>query len=427
MRDVHEAARAIRDGLASSRELVEACLRRYDEREPAVHAFAWLDRDRALRLAGEADRHARTGAPLGPLHGVPIGVKDIYDTRGIPTECGSPLHRGRVPDRSAAVVDALEAAGAIVIGKTVTTELAFYQPGPTRNPYDPARTPGGSSQGSAAAVAAGMIPGAIGSQTNGSVIRPAAFCGVVGMKPTYGRISLENVMPFAPTLDHAGTLTRSVEGGALLCAAIAREPLERWWAGPPATAPRLAAIRTKDWEHASEPARARFQEVVDELASAGRPIEWPAPPDGLDEATSVLRTIMARESVATIGAAIARDPSRASDVAKALVAEGEAIPEATYRDALRQRDRVIVAFTEWAAPYDAILTLPATGEAPSAETTGDPRFCSRWSLTGAPAVTIPTGRGPAGLPLGLQLVAAPGDDRRVLAAGAWAEAIVGAW
>jgi Asp-tRNA(Asn)/Glu-tRNA(Gln) amidotransferase A subunit family amidase len=281
--------------------------------------------------------------------------------------------------------------------------------------------------GSAAAVAAGIVPAAIGSQTNGSVIRPAAFCGVVGFKPTYARIPLDGVMPFAPTLDHAGTFTRTVNGAALLCAALAREPLDRWWSGDVSAPPRFAAIRTKDWERASPAARERFQQAVDALAAAGDPIEWPALPIGIDEAVPVLRTIMARESVGTIGTAIARIPSLASEVAKALVAEGEAIPESTYRDALIQRDRLVAEFAGWADRYDAVLTLPALGEAPTPETTGDPVFCSRWTLVGAPAITIPAGRGPSGLPLGLQLVAAPGDDRRLLGAATWAEHVLREW
>ena len=427
LEDLPAAARAVRGGLTTSRALVEACLRRYDEREPTVHAFAWLDRERAVRLADAADAKPREGAALGLLHGVPIGVKDIFDTAGIPTENGSPLYKGRVPERSAAAVEALEAAGAIVVGKTVTTELAFFHPGPTRNPHDPSRTPGGSSMGSAAAVAAGMIPGAVGSQTNGSVIRPAAFCGVVGAKPTYGRLSLDRVMPFAPTLDHAGTFAHTVEGAAWLCAAIARAPIDAWWAGASEAPPRFAAIRTKHWDGASDAMRERFQRAIDALAAAGRAIEWPAPPPAVDDAVPLLRTIMARESVGTIGAAIARDPAKASDVAKALVAEGEAIPDAAYRAALSERDRLIATFDAWASPYDAVLTLAAKDEAPTPETTGDPIFCSRWSLTGAPAITIPMGRGPAGLPLGLQLVGAPGEDRRLFAAAAWAERIVSGW
>jgi Asp-tRNA(Asn)/Glu-tRNA(Gln) amidotransferase A subunit family amidase len=427
LEDLPAAARAIRQRLTTSRALVAAALERYDAREPEVHAFAWLDRERALRLADAADEAVGSSAAVGPLHGVPVGVKDIFDTAGIPTENGSPLFRGRVPSRNAVSVDALEAAGAIVIGKTVTTELAFFHPGPTTNPHDASRTPGGSSMGSAAAVAAGMIPGAIGTQTNGSVIRPAAFCGVVGVKPTYGRLPTLGAMTFAPTLDHVGTFTKTVEGGAWLCAALSRTGLEAWWAGAPSPPPRFVAIRTRDWEAAGGPMRTRFQLAIDALAAAGRPIEWPPLPDGLDDAVPVLRTIMARESVATIGAAIARDPARASSVARDLVAEGERIPDATYRAALRERDRLIKAFTAWAAPYDAVLALPAKGEAPTPETTGDPIFCTRWTLVGAPAITIPIGRGPSGLPLGLQLVGAPGADRRLFGAAAWAEKLVSGW
>jgi Asp-tRNA(Asn)/Glu-tRNA(Gln) amidotransferase A subunit family amidase len=234
-------------------------------------------------------------------------------------------------------------------------------------------------------------------------------------------------MPFAPTLDHAGTFTRTVAGAALLAAVLAREPLDRWWSGDATDPPRFAAIRTRDWERASPAARERFQQTVDALAAAGNAIEWPALPTGIDEAVPVLRTIMARESVGTIGEAIRRDPSLASDVAKALVVEGEGIPEPVYRDALVDRDRLIADFDGWAEPYDAVLTLPALGEAPAPETTGDPVFCSRWTLLGAPAITIPVGRGPSGLPLGLQLVAPPGDDRRLLGTAAWAEHTLREW
>jgi Asp-tRNA(Asn)/Glu-tRNA(Gln) amidotransferase A subunit family amidase len=427
LEDLPAAARAIRQRVTTSRALTEAALARYDDLEPRVHAFAWLDRERALRLADSADEVVRSGAAVGPLHGVPVGVKDIFDTAGIPTENGSPLFRGRIPSRNAAAVDALEAAGAIVIGKTVTTELAFFHPGPTTNPHDASRTPGGSSMGSAAAIAAGMIPGAIGTQTNGSVIRPAAFCGVVGVKPTFGRLPVEGAMTFAPTLDHVGTFTRTVEGAAWLCAAVAGTGLEDWWAAVPSTPLRFAAIRTRDWEGASGPMRTRFQQAIDALAAAGRAIEWPPLPDGLDDAVPVLRTIMARECVATVGAAIALDPAQASAVVRDLVAEGERIPDAAYRAALRERERLIAGFAAWAGPYDAVLTLPAKGEAPTPETTGDPIFCTRWTLVGAPAVTIPIGRGPSGLPLGLQLVGAPGDDRRLLRAAAWAEKVVSGW
>lgn len=427
LEDLAAAARAVRQGLTTSRALVEASLKRYDEQEPTVHAFAWLDPRRALRLADAADEATRAGGELGLLHGVPIGIKDIFDTAGVPTENGSALFAGRVPDRNAAVVDALERAGAIALGKTVTAELAFYYPGPTRNPHDPTRTPGGSSMGSAAGVAAGIVPAAVGSQTNGSIIRPAAFCGVVGSKPTYGRLSREGVMAFAPTLDHVGGFARTVESVAWLTAALAGEPLERWWSGPAPSAPRFAAVRTTDWDRASEPMQARFERAVDALASAGRAVEWPVLPARLDDGAGVLATIMRVEGARSLVPSVREEPEKVSLVARRFLAEGERIPEADYRRALAERERLIGAFASWAAPYDAILTPPATGEAPGPETTGDPIFCTRWTLVGAPAVTIPIGRGPSGLPLGLQLVGAPGDDARLFGAAAWAEKIVSGW
>ena len=421
--DLPAAARAVANGLVTSRALVEAALRRHGEIEPTLRAFAWLDAERALRLADAADAAPRDGR-RGTLHGVPVGVKDIIDTAGIPTERGSAVFAGRVPDRDAALVANLQAAGAIVLGKTVTAELAYFHPGPTTNPFDPSRTPGGSSMGSAAAVAAGVVPAAVGTQTNGSIIRPAAYCGVAGMKATHGRVPVEGVFPFAPTLDHPGPLARTVEGCAWLLAAITGEPLERWWA-PSDRAPRFAALRTSEWDAAEDAMQARFQADVDHIATLGGPVEWPDPPAGLDDGPAVLQTIMAYESVRTVAAAIAGRESKVSGVALELFARGAKIPEREYRAALAERDRLIAEFDRWVAPYDAILTPPAVGEAPSRETTGSPRFCSRWSLLGVPAVTIPTGRGPHGMPLGLQLVGAPGDDQRVITAAAWVEARIG--
>ncbi len=350
-------------------------------------------------------------------------MKDIFDTAGIPTENGSAIFAGRVPDRSAAAVRAAEAAGAIVLGKTVTAELAFMTPGPTLNPWDLRRTPGGSSMGSAAAVAVGVVTAAIGSQTNGSIIRPAAFCGVVGYKPTVGRISLDGAFEFAHTLDHAGVLARSVRSAGLFAAILAGDS-ERVPHADESHVPRFAALRTSEWEHASDPMKERFQADLDLLAIDGGPVEWPAPPDGLDDAPEILRTVMYYEGARAVLPRIARRPELVSAFARERLGEGARISDLAYRLAMRQRDALIATFADWAAPYDAILTPPTTGEAPAADTTGDPRFCSRWSLLGAPAVTIPTGLGPTGLPLGLQLVASPGDDARLLRAAMWAEVVL---
>ncbi|MGH2492795.1 MAG: amidase [Candidatus Limnocylindria bacterium] len=421
--DLVGLAEALEAGALTSRALVERAVRRYAETEPQIHAFAWLDARRAHRLAAASDERRRSSGAAGPLEGIPIGVKDIFDTAGIPTENGSALFAGRVPDRTCVAVQAAEAAGAIVLGKTVTAELAFMTPNQTLNPWDPSRTPGGSSMGSAAAVAAGVVPAAIGSQTNGSVIRPAAFCGVVGFKPTVGRIPNEGVFEFSRTLDHVGVFARSVRSAGLLAAILAGETERAPHADHDQT-PRFAALRTSEWEHASDDMRERFQADVDALALVGGPVEWPKPPAGLDDAPRILRTVMLYEAGQAVLPKVARRPEIVSAFAREQLAEGARIDHRVYAEALAARDRLVAAFLDWASGYDAILTPPAIGEAPTPETTGDPRFCSRWSLVGAPAITIPTGLGPKRLPLGLQLVGAPGDDERLLAAAAWAEAML---
>lgn len=389
--------------------MIEPYLRRIEEREPSLHAFAWLDLERARRLAAAAHP--------GPLQGVPVGVKDIIDTAGIPTECGSALFGGRVPDRSAAVVERLEAAGAVIVGKTVTAELAYFTPGPTRNPWNLERTPGGSSMGSAAAVAAGMLELAVGTQTNGSVIRPAAFCGVVGYKPSAGLIPRDGVLTFSETLDQVGGFARSVADAARLCGVLAATGL----APEPVARPRLAVLLTAEWKECEPAARERFEADLERLGDAAGGVERPAPPDGFEAAAGLHRTIMAAEAARALGPAVSRAPELVSRRLRDLLEEGSRIPEAEYAAALAARRDLIERFAGWAAPYDALLSPPVLGEAPGLESTGDPRLCTRWTLLGAPALALPTGRGPAGLPLGLQLTAAPGADRRLLGVAAWAE------
>jgi len=396
---------------------VEESIRRYGETEPRIHAFVRYDAEPSLLMDAALEATAATGA----LVRIPIAVKDIFDTAGSPTERGSALYAGRIAESDAEVVRNLRAAGAIIVGKTVTAELAMAHPGPTRNPWDLSRTSGGSSMGSAAAVAAGVVPFAIGSQTNGSVIRPAAFCGIVGFKPSFGRLSREGMFVTSDTLDQVGGFARSVQKVAALVAAMAGEPVERWWSDD-RTPPTLAALRTGEWEHADVAAQERFQADVDRLAAAGGPIAWPNPPDGLDDAQRVLQTIMYFEEARAMESDLRGREMLVSEIARRHLAEGTAISEETYRDALRARARLAEAFATWATAYDAVLTPAAVGEAPTPETTGDPRFCTRWSLIGAPAIVIPSGLGPNRLPLGLQLVAAPGDDRRLIAAAAWCEA-----
>lgn len=396
---------------------VEASVRRFGETEPRLHAFVHFDAENSLLLDAALIATHATGA----LMRVPIGVKDIFDTAGAPTERGSALYAGRIAESDAEVVRNLRAAGAIIVGKTVTAELAMAHPGPTRNPWDLSRTSGGSSMGSAAAVAAGVVPLAVGSQTNGSVIRPAAFCGVVGFKPSFGRLSREGMFVTSETLDQVGGFARSVREVASLAAGMAGEPVGRWWSDD-ATPPKMAALRTGEWEHADDATQKRFQADVDRLAAAGYPIAWPAPPPGLDDAQRVLRTIMLYEEARAMARDLSGREDLVSEIVRGHLADGAAISADAYREALQARERMVEAFASWATPYDAILTPATVGEAPTPETTGDPRFCTGWSLLGAPAVVIPSGLGPSRLPLGLQLVGAPGDDRRLLAAAAWCEA-----
>jgi len=419
-----EAVNKIAAGEITSADLTRSCLERIAQLENDVAAFAWLDAARAIDCAEGADARQRAGAALGALHGMPIGVKDILPTRGIPTGRGSPIFRGDVPAASADVVERLEAAGAFVLGKTVTAEFAFLTPGATRNPWSTLHTPGGSSSGSAAAVAAGFCPGALGTQTNGSMIRPAAFCGVVGYKPTQGFIRFDGVHHFSHTLDQVGVFARSVADCAWLAAALADE------SGTIPTAPasldrlpKLAAVRTPVWDRATEAQQIRFATDIATLREAGA-LVWEAElPARFGAAHAAQRRIMYREAADEF-AELSR--ARADDLSpglRAALAEGARVSDAELAEALAVRDELTQSLDAFFEDFDAIITPPATGEAPlGIDTTGDPVFCTIWTLTQVPALCIPTGFGPAGLPLGLQITTARGRDGVALTVAAWCEA-----
>src|SRR5712664_1484880 len=281
-----DAARKIRDGLLTSEELVSACLERIRATEPSVQAWTFLDEGHALAQARAADERKRSGEPIGALHGVPVGLKDIIDTADMPTENGTVLHKGRTPRDDAAVVKALRAAGAVILGKTVTTECAYFAPGKTRNPHNPEHTPGGSSSGSAAAVAAGMVPLALGSQTAGSVIRPGAFCGVYAFKPTHGLIPRTGVLQLSRTLDHIGLFARSIEDVALLMEQLigydegdpdtrprARIPFREVSREEPPLEPMLAFVKTPHWERADADTKEAFSELLETLGDRAEELE----------------------------------------------------------------------------------------------------------------------------------------------------------
>ena len=431
------AAAAVRNGELSSEALVRSCLERISALEGTIGAWTHLDADYALEQARQADRRRGAGTALGPLHGVPVGIKDIFDTRDMPTENGTPLSAGRAPGEDATVVALLREAGAVIMGKTVTTELAVYAPGKTRNPHNPAHTPGGSSSGSAAAVAAGMVPLAVGSQTNGSVIRPAAYCGVYGFKPSHGRISRHKVLAQSPPLDTVGVFARSVEDLALIADGVMayddRDPAMRPASRPqlsniaiqePPLPPVLAFVKSPVWDQAEDGTRAAFAELTGLLGEACDEVDLPEVFDG---AVGWHRSIMYADLAKSFAALYARGKDQLSDILRGMIEEGQGILAMDYNAAVDWTHVLNAGLEEIFERYDAILTPATTGEAPAGlEATGSPIFCTLWTLCGLPAVSLPLLEGASGLPLGVQLVGRRGDDARLLrSARALAERIQG--
>ena len=424
-----DAARTIADGAITAEQLLEACLERVREADPQVQAWAHLDAEHARAQARARDEERREGRAIGPLHGVPVGIKDIIDTHDLPTEDGTPLHAGRAPDRDATVVARLRAAGAVIMGKTVTTELAYYHPGKTRNPHNPEHTPGGSSSGSAAAVAAGMVPLALGSQTNGSVIRPAAFCGVYGFKPTHGLIPRGGILRLSRALDQVGFFARSLEDVALLAEQLAGadelDPDTRPRARPrfvataaeePPLEPRIAFVRGPTWERVEQETAQAFEELCDSLGEAVRPLDVPLPAEVL----AWHGTLMAAEMAASLDAEWERGREQLSEPLRALLERGRAVPALEYQRALARIPLLNAQFAEVFDRVDAILTPSAPGTAPKGlGSTGDPSFCSLWTLCGMPALNLPLMQGTNGLPLGVQLVGRRENDARLLRTARW--------
>jgi Asp-tRNA(Asn)/Glu-tRNA(Gln) amidotransferase A subunit family amidase len=423
------ALAALREGQVSSREVVQACLDRIQEYDENVEAWAYLDPELALEQADRADEFRAQGRPLGPLHGLPVGVKDILDTADMPTENGTVLHRGRAPAEDAAVVERLRAAGAVILGKTVSTELAVYSPGKTKNPHDPTRTPGGSSSGSAAAVASFMVPVAVGTQTNGSVIRPAAFCGTYGYKPSHGLVSRHRVLKQSRPLDTIGCMGRTLEDTALLADVMigydTRDPDSRPRAHPqisrilaeePPVKPKLVFIRTPVWDQAEESTKDALRELCEHIGEIGM-MELPPVFDGaLDDH----RRIMEADLAVNFAKEYSDGKDQLSDVLRAMIERGQQVLAVDYNAALARIADYQAEIQEIIYEFDAILTPAVTGEAPvGLETTGSPAFCTIWTLAGVPALTLPILQGPNGMPLGVQLVSAKGDDGRLFRTARW--------
>jgi len=427
-----EAAHDIAAGLIKSEDLVRDCLDRIEAHEDAIQAWQYLNADNALSEARSRDDMRASGRPIGRLHGVPVGIKDIMDTAFIPTERGTPIYEGRVPKKDAVVVERLRSAGAVIMGKTVTTEFAVMHPGKTRNPFDPKRTPGGSSSGSAAAVASYMVPGALGTQTNGSMIRPASHCGVVGFKPTFGLIPRTGILMLSKLLDTVGVFGRSVEDAALLAEVLmgadvgdsdtghlaAVPPLSLIANQDPTMPPRLAFARTPVWDQTEADTREAFDELCAALADAI--VDMPIPED-CSHAVEQHRLIMNADLAHYLRREFETHGDRISDTLKSQIEEGRTILAMDYARAVSFKEALTEAVEEMFEEVDAIITPASTGEAPlNPETgTGNPVFCTLWQFCGLPSVSLPLLQGTNGLPVGVQVVGRRGDDGRLLRTANW--------
>ena len=431
---VAQAASRIREGLLSPVELMESLLGRIDRLEPRIKAWVYLDREAALAEAEQKAGEALAGAAVGPLHGVPIGVKDIYYTAGIPTTACSKIYADFVPDIDAATVERLKQAGAIILGKTVTTEFACLDPSPTLNPWNPAHTPGGSSSGSAAAVAARMCPAALGSQTVGSVLRPASYNGVVGLKPTYGRVSRHGVIPVSWSLDTVGWMTRTVEDAALLLEVMAghdpqdpvasrRRTHDCLTALESPQAPRIGLLQGFFHDNADPETRRHMSLVVERLSNAGAAIEELPSPEGIEVSVEDQRTIMAVEAAAFHEPMYRRQSQDYQPKLRELLRRGLEADALSYSRALERRTQFIADAQSLSERADVLL-IPTTPTPALADltNTGNPLFQGPWTHCGLPAVSIPSGLAESGLPLGIQLIASRFREPRLLAAARWCEA-----
>jgi Asp-tRNA(Asn)/Glu-tRNA(Gln) amidotransferase A subunit family amidase len=409
---------------AAADRYAASCLAKARAIEPKLKAFEVLPADVTRRP--------------GPLSGIPVGIKDIIATSDMPTTNGSPVYRDHVPAADAWVVERLRQLGATIFGKTVSTEFAWRQPGPTVNPWNAKHTPGGSSSGSAAAVAAGLVPLALGTQTLGSVIRPAAFNGIVGFKPSYGAIPRTGVHPLSPSLDHVGFFARRVDDVALALSLLAAtsdadlhgRPLPPFQVNlargvEPLSRPRLGIVRFEKWSRAEPAQQHVFDATIEKLRAAGAVVEDLALA-GLDRVnwTSIL-TILESEGALLFSELVARYPDRTSDHLKSLVANGNAISAPDYLAAKALQDEHRLALIGEMKGFDALLTLPAFGEAPRGLSfTGDAEYCAPWTFTGSPAVTLPAGSGRNGLPLGIQIVGHYRNDLYLLKTAKWVEGVL---
>ena len=437
MPTIHGAGDALRSGRTTARALVDACLARIERFEEQVHAWVLVDAAGARREAARLDEELAAGRRRGPLHGIPLGIKDIIDVAGWPTLAGSRLRAGHVAQQDAPVVARLREAGAIILGKTVTTEFASFDPPPTRNPWNLARTPAGSSSGSAAAVALGMCIAAMGSQTGGSITRPAAYCGVAGCKPSYGRVSLSGILPLSFHLDHPGPLARDVTDLAIMLAAIAgydaNDPISvdvpaSNYAAEPArdTPPRLAVLGGFFAAAAAPDVRQSVDAALARLAAGGATVERIMPPASFADVIANHRSIMAIDAAKHHRENFPARRAEYGPCIAALMDEGLATKLVDYAAALEHQMLFSRELARQLEGFDALVTPATTTTAPGLETTGDPRFNAPFSYAGLPTVCFPCGLSAVDqMPVGLQFIGRRWGEGPLLSTAQWCERTLG--
>jgi aspartyl-tRNA(Asn)/glutamyl-tRNA(Gln) amidotransferase subunit A len=432
-----EAAFKIRERRLSPVALMESLLARATTLEPRLKVWVTLDTEAAMEAARQSERELEQDGPRGPLHGVPVGIKDIFYTRGVKTTACSPIYADFVPEYDATTVALLKGAGAIMMGKTVTTEFACGDPSPTVNPWNEAHTPGGSSSGSAVGVAARIFPAALGSQTAGSVLRPASFNGVLGLKPSFGRVSRYGVMPVSWSLDTMGTFTRTVEDAALMLNVLAGHDPNDYSSSTKSvpdyqkavlardTPPRVGVFRQFFREESDDEVNKHTDEVLERLGRAGAAVEEVSVPLDFQTLLSAHRILMTVGAAATHQADFSERPDDYSSNVRGAVEAGMITPAVSYLQAERTRRRFRRAMVEVMQGFDVLLTT-TTGTPPPRDltTTGDPRFQAPWTTCGLPSISIPSGLSASGVPLGTQLVSAPFAEETLLSAAHWCEQVL---
>jgi amidase len=416
-----QASQAMAEGRLTSEALVSACLERIAAREEDVRAWAFIDPAQALTQARAADALRAKGGARSPLHGMPVGIKDVIDTYDMPTQYGSPIYAGHRPAADAACVSLIRELGGVILGKTVSTEFATRHPNKTRNPHSPLHTPGGSSSGSGASVADFMVPLALGTQTSSSIIRPAAYCGAVGYKPTFGLINRAGLKFLSESLDTLGVVSRTVADAALLTEGLTGLALD---ATPSSSAPRIGVCRTPWWDKADAATQALIESSAARFAAAGAKVSSVALEPAFDRMNEIQIAFSSYEFFRALTHERTRHAELISPSLTGRLAAGGKVTRAAYEAAQADTRQCMALMAMHFDGCDIMLAPSTPGEAPGIEGTGEPTFGLMWTQLGLPCITVPAGKGPGGLPLGVQLIAAAGNDAGLMRAAAWVERVV---